>query len=202
MARKKRRVITEGARRMGRGSERVYAYTFSSYQRSIGPYPIKVGMTRGSSAVRRIAAQTGASNAETPILLLEISCENAARLERSLHSRLKSRHISDVPGKEWFRTTPAEITRHLRAIDPSHVETFSQAVMVLVGWLWRSVCAVTSGLWRLFWWAWSTSGRTNRQKRSRRWKRVKRRAEETLAKGMLVLGLGLSIACIGMCSTL
>ena len=193
MARKKRRVITEGARRMGRGSERVYAYTFSSYRRESGPYPIKVGMTRGNSAERRIAAQIGASNAETPILLLEISCENAARLERSLHSRLKSRHITDVPGKEWFSTTPAEITRHLRALDPSTVETFGQAVMVLVGWLWRSVCAVTSSLWQLFWWAWSASGRTKRQKRSRRWKRVKRRAEETLAKTVLWGGLGLAM---------
>ena len=198
MARKKRRVITEGARRMGRGSERVYAYTFSSYQRAAGPYPIKVGMTRGSSAERRIAQQIGASNAETPILLLEISCENASLLERSLHSRLKSRHISDVPGKEWFRTTPAEITRHLRAIDPSHVETFGQAVMVLVGWLWRSVCAVTSGLWRLLCWAFEAGTRARRRRVKRRYRRAKKRAEESAAR---VLVFGLCLACLAMCAT-
>jgi len=178
---------------MGRGSERVYAYTFSSYQRAAGPYPIKVGMTRSSRAEHRIAQQIGASNAETPILLLEISCEHASLLERSLHSRLKSRHITDVPGKEWFRTTPAEITRHLRALDPSHVESFSQGMMVLVDWVWRCICAATSGLWQLLWWAWSTSGRTKRQKRNRRWKRVKRRAEERLARVALWGGLGLAI---------
>jgi len=182
---------------MGRGSERVYAYTFSSYQRSIGPYPIKVGMTRGSSAVRRIAAQTGASNAETPILLLEISCENASLLERSLHSRLKSRHISDVPGKEWFRTTPAEITRHLRAIDPSHVETFGQAVMVLVGWLWRSVCAVTSGLWRLLCWAFEAGTRARRRRVKRRYRRAKKRAEVVLKRALV---FGLCLACLAVCS--
>ena len=176
---------------MGRGSERVYAYTFSSYQRAAGPYPIKVGLTRGSSAERRIAQQIGASNAETPILLLEISCENASLLERSLHSRLKSRHISDVPGKEWFRTTPAEITRHLRAIDPSHVETFSQAVMVLVGWLWRSVCAVTSGLWQLLCWAWKAGTRKGRRRWKRRYKRVKGRARDALVRYTLI---GLSVA--------
>ena len=199
MARKKRRVITEGARRMGRGSERVYAYTFSSYQRAAGPYPIKVGMTRAGSAERRIAQQIGASNAETPILLLEISCENASLLERSLHSRLKSRHISDVPGKEWFRTTPAEITRHLRAIDPSHVETFSQAVMVLVGWLWRSVCAVTSGLWRLLCWAFEAGTRARRRRVKRRYRRAKKRAEESAAR---VLVFGLCLACLAMCAPL
>ena len=198
MQKKKRRVITEGARRMGRGSERVYAYTFSSYRRASGPYPIKVGMTRAGSAERRIAQQIGASNAETPILLLEISCENASLLERSLHSRLKSRHISDVPGKEWFRTTPAEITRHLRAIDPSHVETFSQAVMVLVGWVWRSVCAVTSGLWRLLCWMWKAGTRKGRRRGKRRTKRALRRAEERVAKTLV---FGLCVACLAMCAT-
>ena len=178
---------------MGRGSERVYAYTFSSYQRAAGPYPIKVGMTRGSSAERRIAAQIGASNAETPILLLEISCENAARLERSLHSRLKSRHISDVPGKEWFRTTPAEITRHLRAIDPSHVETFGQAVMVLVGWVWHCVCAATSSLWQLLCWMVEAGTRARRRRVKRRYRRAKGRAEETLAKTVLWGGLCLAM---------
>ena len=198
MARKKRRVITEGARRMGRGSERVYAYTFSSYQRAAGPYPIKIGMTRAGSAERRIAQQIGASNAETPILLLEISCENASLLERSLHSRLKSRHISDVPGKEWFRTTPAEITRQLRAIDPSHVETFSQAVMVLVGWLWRSVCAVTSGLWQLLCWTWKAGTRKGRRRWKRRTKRAIRRAEERVAQTLV---FGLCLACLAVCAT-
>ena len=119
---------------MGRGSERVYAYTFSSYQRAAGPYPIKVGMTRSSSAEHRIAQQIGASNAETPILLLDISCDHAALLEQRLHGRLKSRHISDVPGKEWFNTTPEQIVSHVRSLDPSHVETLSQGMMVLVGW--------------------------------------------------------------------
>ena len=183
---------------MGRGSERVYAYTFSSYRRESGPYPIKVGMTRGNSAERRIAAQIGASNAETPILLLEISCENAARLERSLHSRLKSRHITDVPGKEWFSTTPAEITRHLRALDPSHVESFGQAVMVLVGWLWRSVCAVTSSIWQLLCWAWKAATRKSRRRIKRRTKRALRRAEERVAKTLV---FGLCLACLVVCAT-
>jgi len=198
MARKKRRVITEGARRMGRGSERVYAYTFSSYQRAAGPYPIKVGMTRSSSAEHRIAQQIGASNAETPILLLEISCDNASLLERSLHSRLKSRHITDVPGKEWFRTTPAEITRHLRALDPSHVETFSQAMMVLIGWLWGSVCAVTSSLWQLLCWTWKAATRKSRRRIKRRTKRAIRRAEERVAKTLV---FGLCLACLAVCAT-
>ena len=199
MARKKRRVITEGARRMGRGSERVYAYTFSSYRRASGPYPIKVGMTRAGSAEHRIAQQIGASNAETPILLLEISCDNASLLERSLHSRLKSRHITDVPGKEWFRTTPAEITRHLRALDPSHVETFGQAVMVLVGWLWRSFCAVTSSIWQLLCWVWKAGTRKSRRRIKRRTKRALKRAEERVAKTLV---FGLCVACLAMCSSL
>jgi len=198
MARKKRRVITEGARRMGRGSERVYAYTFSSYRRASGPYPIKVGMTRAGSAEHRIAQQIGASNAETPILLLEISCDNASLLERSLHSRLKSRHITDVPGKEWFRTTPAEITRHLRALDPSHVESFGQGMMVLVDWIWRCICAATSGLWQLFSWMFRITTRKSRRRWKRRTKRAVRRAEERLAKTLV---FGLCLACLAVCAT-
>ena len=197
MAKKKRRVITEGARRMGRGSERVYAYTFSSYQRSNGRYPIKVGMTRAGSAEHRIVQQLGASNAETPILLLEISCENASLLERSLHSRLKSRHITDVPGKEWFRTTPAEITRQLRALDPSHVESFGQGMMVLVDWIWRCICAATSGLWRLLCWAFEAGTRARRRRVKRRYRRAKKRAEEALARFAL---FGLCLAGLLFCS--
>ena len=183
---------------MGRGSERVYAYTFSSYQRAAGPYPIKVGMTRSSRAEHRIAQQIGASNAETPILLLEISCEHASLLERSLHSRLKSRHITDVPGKEWFRTTPAEITRHLRALDPSHVESFGQGMMVLVDWVWRCICAATSGLWQLFSWMFRITTRKSRRRWKRRTKRAIRRAEERVVNTLV---FGLCLACLAVCAT-
>jgi len=183
---------------MGRGSERVYAYTFSSYQRAAGPYPIKVGMTRAGSAERRIAQQLGASNAETPILLLEISCEHASLLERSLHSRLKSRHITDVPGKEWFRTTPAEITRHLRALDPSHVESFGQGMMVLVDWVWRCICAATSGLWQLFSWMFRITTKKSRRRWKRRTKRALRRTEERVVNTLV---FGLCLACLAVCAT-
>ena len=183
---------------MGRGSERVYAYTFSSYQRAAGPYPIKVGMTRAGSAEHRIAQQLGASNAETPILLLEISCEHASLLERSLHSRLKSRHITDVPGKEWFRTTPAEITRHLRALDPSHVESFGQGMMVLVDWVWRCICAATSKLWQLFSWMFRVATKKSRRRWKRRTKRAIRRAEERVVNTLV---FGLCLACLAVCAT-
>jgi hypothetical protein len=183
---------------MGRGSERVYAYTFSSYQRSNGRYPIKVGMTRAGSAERRIEQQLGASNAETPILLLEIACENAALLERSLHSRLKSRHVSDAPGKEWFRTTPPEIMTHLRALDPAHVDTLGQGLMVLVDWIRRGIWTVTSGLWNLFSWVLETGTRKSRKRVKRRYRRVKKRAEEALAK---VLVFGLCLAGLVVCAT-
>ena len=183
---------------MGRGSERVYAYTFSSYQRAAGPYPIKVGMTRAGSAEHRIAQQLGASNAETPILLLEISCEHASLLERSLHSRLKSRHITDVPGKEWFRTTPAEITRHLCALDPSHVESFGQGMMVLVDWVWRCICAATSKLWQLFSWMFRVATKKSRRRWKRRTKRAIRRAEERVVNTLV---FGLCLACLAVCAT-
>jgi len=198
MPKKKRKVSTEGARRMGRGSQRVYAYTFSSYQRSNSRYPIKVGMTRAGSAEHRIAQQLGASNAETPILLLEISCVNAPLLERSLHRRLKGRHIPDVPGKEWFRTTPSEITHHLRALDPSHVESFGQGMMVLVDWVWRCICALTSGFWQLFSWMFSIATRKSRRRWKRRTKRAVRRAEE---RAVSTLVLGLCLACLAVCAT-
>ena len=197
MPKKKRKVITEGARRSGRGSERVYAYTFSSYQRSHGRYPIKVGMTRAGSAEHRITQQIGASNAETPILLLEISCDNAAQLERSLHRRLKSRHIPDVPGKEWFRTTPEEIASHMRSLDPRHVETLSQGMMVLIGWLLRGAWMSISKTWQLLCWTVEASTRSGRSERRRKRRRMLERAEETLARFAILV---MVCAIVGTCA--
>jgi len=181
---------------MGRGSERVYAYTFSSYQRAAGPYPIKVGMTRGNSAEHRIRQQIGASNAETPILLLEISCDHAALLEQRLHGRLKSRHILDIPGKEWFNTTPGEIVRHVRSLDPRHVETIGQGLMVLMGWIMHVSWMSISGLWKLLYWTVEASTRSGRRKRRRRRRKTLRRAETTLARFVM---LAMVCSIVGTC---
>ena len=177
----------------------MYAYTFSSYQSRGGRYPIKVGMTRKGSAEHRILQQIGASNPETPILLLEIACHDAALLERQLHSSLKSRHILSAPGKEWFETTPDEIMSHLRALDPRYVESFEQGMMVLVDWMCSTVYRATSGLWQLLCWTAEVSTRTRRQAVKRRYRRLKKRTEETLANGAL---LAVFILCLGFCATL
>ena len=156
-------------------------------------------MTRKGSAEHRILQQIGASNPETPILLLEISCENAALLERQLHSSLRSRHILGAPGKEWFETAPEEIMSHLRALDTRYVETFKQGMMVLVDWTCSAVYRALSGLWQLLCWSVKVSTRTKRQVVKRRYRRLKKRTEETLASGAL---LAVFILCLGFCATL
>ena len=189
MAQKKRRVITDITTRVGAGDERVYAYTFPSQQKTSGRYPIKIGMTRNRSAEHRIRQQIGASNVETPILLLEISCQDAGRLERRLHGSLRSWHMSDAPGKEWYQTSPEEIMSHLRVLDPRYVETFGQGVMVLVSWLWNTVCTLTSKLWQLFYWMIEANTRGKRRRVKRKYRRVKRRAEVWLARLVLCGGV-------------
>jgi hypothetical protein len=184
---------------MGTGDERVYAYTFFSYQNRGTRYPIKIGMTRQGSAEKRILQQLGASNAEIPVLLLEISCENAALLERQLHVSLKGKHIIGVPGKEWFETNPEEIMSRMRTIDPRYVETFKHGMMVLVDRLCSAAYRATSGLWQLFCWLVEVSTRVKRKAVQRRYRRLRKRTEETLARGAL---LAVFILCFGFCATL
>lgn len=94
----------------GDGIGVVYAYYFPSYHRKDAPFPVKIGMSRGSYQAR-IASQLGTSNPERPVIYRIHYTDAPVMLERYLHSALTLRGswMEDAPGTEWFMVRPTEI---------------------------------------------------------------------------------------------
>ncbi len=104
-------VDTSDVLRVGDGQGIVYAYGYRC-----APDRLKVGLTTGDS-VPRIIAQIGTSTPDRPVLFLEIRTHDCAPLERAVHAILEYRGAKVVGGgKEWFRTTRAEIIAIYRSI--------------------------------------------------------------------------------------
>jgi hypothetical protein len=96
----------------GDGSELTYVYSFPSLKlladfRQESVWPLKIGMTRIPN-LDRILQQLGTSSFEWPVVHLAIRCDDARLVEKSLQTvlTLRGEHIIDVPGTEWFLTSP------------------------------------------------------------------------------------------------
>lgn len=92
----------------GGASPSIYWYSFPAYARTDGAFPIKVG--RGGNPTERIARQV-TSMPEHPVVLGTFEHPQAHVLERALHAvlTLRGKQI-DAPGREWFSSTPSEIS--------------------------------------------------------------------------------------------
>ena len=72
----------------------------------------KIGRTASSDVLTRIRNQgTVTALSHPPVIGLIIRTPDSAALERALHSalRLIDAGVSDIPGTEWFITSPAHI---------------------------------------------------------------------------------------------
>ena len=175
---------------MGRGDQRLYAYSFPMHMNSGQTYyPIKVGMTSRESAPERILEQLNASNSEPAHLLIEVSCDNALKLEKRMHRRLNERRVLDAPGKEWYRTNVDELLKELRSIDPALRETKEDLLVycfdISMYWLTKFL----KGLGSVLYWIAEASSRQMRKKTKRRLGRSYRKAEELFAKGVAAVVL-------------
>jgi T5orf172 domain len=100
---------------IGEGSNAVYVYYLPMYKvaaQKAGKdiWACKVGRTDGDP-LGRILTQAATALPERPVIALIINTHSSSDLEKALHATLslRGRRISDVPGTEWFNTSPAEI---------------------------------------------------------------------------------------------
>lgn len=102
----------------------IYLYYYEAYEKlsqleGRDIWPCKIGMS-STDSLNRILTQVGTSFPERPIIALIIKTEKANNLEQAIHSILnfKGRKVENSPGKEWFYTSPSEISNLLRSLFP------------------------------------------------------------------------------------
>lgn len=102
----------------------IYLYYYETYEKlsqleDRNIWPCKIGMS-STDSLSRILTQVGTSFPERPIIALIIKTEKANQLEQMLHSILnfKGRKVENSPGKEWFYTSPNEISNLLNSLFP------------------------------------------------------------------------------------
>jgi hypothetical protein len=97
-------VNTVNVTRLGEGNGSVYIYGYDC-----APDRMKIGRTDGD-VIGRIVNRINESTPDRPVLHLVFSTSNPGALERALHGALVLRNRKvDGGGKEWYRTTVAEI---------------------------------------------------------------------------------------------
>lgn len=106
---------------IGSGTQAVYAFYLPSYKelatsRRESRWPMKIGLTTKSVAKRLDYIRTGLP--EEPVVALEIWADDAATLEKALHSvlTLRGQRYDGAPGMEWFNTNADELAAIYRFI--------------------------------------------------------------------------------------
>ncbi|MDM0018366.1 GIY-YIG nuclease family protein [Variovorax saccharolyticus] len=89
----------------------IYAFSFPVLVRQDEPFPIKVGKTLNDVAGRVAQQCKGAASFDNPVILGRWQVNRVGHTELAVHNVLKARGKwrENVPGIEWFDTTPAEV---------------------------------------------------------------------------------------------
>ena len=120
-------------REYGDGPYEVYAWCLPRYRKGHGDRcPIKIGRA-GPDGFRRRLRDFWENLPEQPSYLVRIGCPDEAearRREALLHAWFQTRgqRMDDVPGHEWFLTTPSEIEDAIRAIIEPAMDTNTPGV--------------------------------------------------------------------------
>jgi hypothetical protein len=71
----------------------------------------------------RVLSQAGTALPERPHLAIVVRTSNSIAWESALHGVLALRglQIDDLPGSEWFLTSPSEVLNLIRFFDPNLV---------------------------------------------------------------------------------
>jgi hypothetical protein len=114
---------------LGTGDTSVYLYYLPTYrnraqERGEVRWQCTIGRTDGK-AEQRIVGQAGTALPEKPVLAVVFRTKYAVALERAFHSVLTLRGLAvqDVPGTEWFLTSPDEVIALAKAFDPASFNT-------------------------------------------------------------------------------
>lgn len=107
---------------IGSGDETIYVYYYPVYKRyalSKGDecWYCKVGMTK-KNYWDRIYSQAGTCFPEEPFVGLIIKCNDAHKLEQTIHNilKMKNKWVETAPGTEWFITSPLEVRKIYESI--------------------------------------------------------------------------------------
>ncbi len=104
---------------LGEGSGEVYLFYYPVYRenallRGESMWRCKIGMTEAGVEKRIFASSNCRTIApETPVVGLVIKTDYPSELEQVMHGILTilQKKLSDTPGKEWFLTSPDEVSR-------------------------------------------------------------------------------------------
>jgi hypothetical protein len=108
----------------GTGNGSVYLYYLPTYrsraqERGEDRWQCKIGRTDGKAELR-IMGQAGTALPEKPVLAVLFWTKYPLALERAFHAVLTLRGLAvqDVPGTEWFLTSPDEVIALARIFGP------------------------------------------------------------------------------------
>jgi hypothetical protein len=106
----------QAERTIGTGAQAVYLYFLPAYrdvamQKQQPNWRCKIGMTTRDDPRDRIYSQASTALPERPVIGLVIRTDMALALEKAIHGILnvRNRGIPDLPGSEWFMTSPDEV---------------------------------------------------------------------------------------------
>ena len=109
---------------IGEGAGAVYVYYLPTYrlraeEHDEKSWPCKIGRT-DRDPLARVLSQSATALPERPHIAIILRTNHPGAWEAALHGALTVRgmQIDNVPGIEWFLTSPDEIVGLIRAIDP------------------------------------------------------------------------------------
>jgi hypothetical protein len=113
---------------LGQGSGAIYLYYLPAYrlraeEHGEKTWPCKIGRT-DHDPLTRVLSQAGTALPERPHLALVIRTDHPGAWEAALHGVLTLRglRIDDLPGSEWFLTSPAEVLALVHVFNPQFAE--------------------------------------------------------------------------------
>jgi hypothetical protein len=118
-------ILLEVDKIIGMGDSTVYLYYLPIYRimaenNGESVWPCKIGRT-DRDPLERILAQAGTALPEKPHLALIVKTKHPSYMENALHSvlKLRGKHIKQLPGSEWFLTSPDEVLELVKFFDPT-----------------------------------------------------------------------------------
>lgn len=103
--------LEEGDEEAGEFDGWIYAFSFPSIIKTDGLFPIKIGKTVRDVDARVMDQAKGSACFENPVVLARWQVKRVGPTELAIHNVLKARSqwIDNAPGREWFRSTVADV---------------------------------------------------------------------------------------------
>lgn len=110
--------LEEGDEEAGEFDGWIYAFSFPAIVKTDQAFPIKIGKTMSDVDARIQEQAKGSAMFERPVELGRWKVARVGPTELAIHNVLKARSVwvEDAPGREWFKTTIADVEKILQFI--------------------------------------------------------------------------------------